>query len=405
MWLYLPTSSPSVPATAASTLALDWLAHFLEPSVTWKGKLLSRKSWLRVLKTAPSTRLLFGRTLPRLMASRGVASWISSVAATRASRLVARASGSGRKTHATSGRTSPASLKKCSPNGVSSKTSMHIYESARMKSLKNWNVWVTELRRDSLARRKSAHRIGACDYSPWPTARQEDAESCGNHPGAMDSLTGSAKQWKTPHGLSGHDKSGKVAGGGGEFAKQAMSWQTPATDSFRSRGGDRVDEPGLDQQARQWRTPDAPTTGGVRTRQKSRGKGHQVVLAEQASNWPTPEHHIGAHDLATAVDEWPTPQNRDHRSCITGDIAKKNSRPLSEAVGHFPPALTTLIPGRNSSLWIPRLNPRFVELLMGLIPGWTASEPLATESFHWWWRMHTALLDRLSKSKPLVKAA
>ena len=32
-------------------------------------------------------------------------------------------------------------------------------------------------------------------------------------------------------------------------------WQTPATDSFRSRGGQRKDEMGLDQQARLWNTP------------------------------------------------------------------------------------------------------------------------------------------------------
>jgi hypothetical protein len=32
----------------------------------------------------------------------------------------------------------------------------------------------------------------------WPTPRAEDSESCGNHPGAMDSLTGATRLWGTP---------------------------------------------------------------------------------------------------------------------------------------------------------------------------------------------------------------
>src|SRR5271166_6485360 len=31
--------------------------------------------------------------------------------------------------------------------------------------------------------------------SLWPTARSEDSESCGNHPGATDSLTGATRNW------------------------------------------------------------------------------------------------------------------------------------------------------------------------------------------------------------------
>jgi hypothetical protein len=34
--------------------------------------------------------------------------------------------------------------------------------------------------------------------SGWPTPRSEDSESGGNHPGAVDSLTGAVKMWPTP---------------------------------------------------------------------------------------------------------------------------------------------------------------------------------------------------------------
>jgi len=44
--------------------------------------------------------------------------------------------------------------------------------------------------------------------------------------------------------------------GGIDLEGAAELWQTPAVDSFRSRGGDRKDEMGLDQQARiAWVTP------------------------------------------------------------------------------------------------------------------------------------------------------
>jgi hypothetical protein len=43
-----------------------------------------------------------------------------------------------------------------------------------------------------------------------------------------------AKQWHTPHGMTGVDATGKQ-GAGGEFAKQATQWPTPtANDDNKS---------------------------------------------------------------------------------------------------------------------------------------------------------------------------
>jgi hypothetical protein len=152
----------------------------------------------------------------------------------------------------------------------------------------------------------------------WPTPRGEDAECCGNHPDANDSLTGATSKWHTPrandaekrgdidmndarngiagqsilwstphaHNAQGTPGSGTTERGGRhrDLAREAMDhtqnpdrggqacrmteggglrkledqaefWQTPGTDSFRSRGGERKDEMGLDQQARTWGTP------------------------------------------------------------------------------------------------------------------------------------------------------
>ena len=195
----------------------------------------------------------------------------------------------------------------------------------------------------------------------WPTARQEDGESCGNHPNSEgDSLTGmtrlwrtpaapgsggprnrkesteqghqftiaeQAEHWHTPHGISNRDHTGKIGGcGGGEFAKQANQWQTPAADSFRSRGGDRVDEMGLDQQARMFPTP---ASRDYRTPNKeSYQKRSQTTKGEQLQNFV-------AHSLPD-----PIPPSGPQSSETTPGLPR-------------------------------RLNPRFVEWLMGFPIGWT----------------------------------
>jgi hypothetical protein len=109
------------------------------------------------------------------------------------------------------------------------------------------------------ALRTSGPAISGSGCSLWPTALQENGESCGNHPGAVDSLTGAAKLWNTPRAITGGAETaerkqelGRTESGGGDLQAQTQLWQTPATDSFRSRGGDRKDEMGLDQQARMY---------------------------------------------------------------------------------------------------------------------------------------------------------
>jgi hypothetical protein len=212
----------------------------------------------------------------------------------------------------------------------------------------------------------------------WPTPRAEDGESCGNHPNSeSDSLTGVTKAWNTPktargnytrdHGdpemerpsLQGQAEMwatpkvvqggpetgqrkkelGRDESGGGDLQAQVLQmWQIPAADSFRSRLGDRVDEMGLDQQAR----------------------------------------------------FWPSPQSRDFRSGETqSDYG--NSRPLNEAVLDSPslPDPSTQNSGNESLNSLPilrrRLNPAFVAWLMGLPWWWTNPGPISSARLETEW--------------------
>ena len=206
--------------------------------------------------------------------------------------------------------------------------------------------------------------------SHWPTPRSEDSESAGNHPGARDSLTGVMREW-----------------------------QTPGTDSFRSRGGERKDEMGLDQQARSlaWATPsahDAKGANGPAHQEKERP--HEGQLANQVAwgvSLPAP-----ATAMPGLESSPPAPTSR------LPNLDGMSSRVRSEVevlFRHSTRARTVVLGGwRNKKQWRERggplttaksraftrpafrrqLNPKFTEFLMGWTPGWTSLAPLASAS-------------------------
>jgi len=168
--------------------------------------------------------------------------------------------------------------------------------------------WATPNAHDSTDARGKGFELTDHHYSPHDLVAQTDT-------------------WNTPHGMSNRDRMGKLAGcGGGEFGNQVSNWQTPGTDSFRSRGGDRTDEMGLDQQARFFPTPasrDYRTPNATSYQERS-----QTAKGEQLQNFV-------AHSLPV------------------------------------PPAQTGPESSESAPTLRRRLNPRFVEWLMGFPIGWT----------------------------------
>jgi hypothetical protein len=164
----------------------------------------------------------------------------------------------------------------------------------------------------------------------WPTIRAEDSESRGQHPGQTDSLNATAKLWSSP--IAGDSKArgqspeAKAKGFQDTLGDQAKLWQTPIAPAGggSGRGGNRIGEPMLDGQARQR----------------------------------------------------PTPMQEDSESAGS---AKLNMRTLAKESRSFLPAPATSNrggessqPGRTSRR---RLNPAFVEWLMGWPPNWTVAGP------------------------------
>jgi len=175
------------------------------------------------------------------------------------------------------------------------------------------------------------------------------------------------RMWPTPRASANENRQTKptpsqAAGQHGmNLATTAALWPTPQTDSFRSRGGDRKHEKGLDGMARDWPTPMAndgckPSAGNRRTA-----------------------------DLTHASRMWMTPTARDHKD---GATTLANT-PVNGLLGRQ--VLQTPMAGSDTSDARRTLNPLFVEALMGWPIGWTGFGSVATAWSPWLRRMRSEL--------------
>lgn len=259
----------------------------------------------------------------------------------------------------------------------SEKTSRGTLLDNSQPSSRFWSDWATALRSEYSARPKPGTQWAGSGCSSWPTPRiarggytrdngdptkqrptleglaevwrwptpttAPDAPNANsNQKQGFTSLGEAAEQttdaWMTPNVPNGGRRTagfatmrGRTAYHAGrkvqlDLEEQTRRWQTPATDSFRSRGGDRKDEMGLDRQARTWSTPRA-SDGEKGSINQSFGAGG-VPLASQAAHWRTPQagdskrgktskrgttasrgyqDQAGRHSLATEVSNWPGP--------------------------------------------------------------------------------------------------
>tara|TARA_Y100000310_G_scaffold186390_1_gene186545 strand:+ start:2173 stop:2559 length:387 start_codon:yes stop_codon:yes gene_type:complete len=96
--------------------------------------------------------------------------------------------------------------------------------------------------------------------------------------------------------------------------------------------------------------------------------------------------------IATRSGLWPTPSARQRTGQASDKTMAKNSRPLDEIASHSGlQAQPTSTDGHECSSKCRRLNPRFVEWLMGWPYGWSNLASSETELSHWQQRMHYAL--------------
>lgn len=356
MWLYLPTSCHSARVEVDSTSESSALFEALAQSSTWKTKSLLPQSWSRTWKRNAFLPRLFGQTYEPSTAARGVASWISSLGATRASRSATPGSASALPTPGTCGLRCGASWPKSSPSGASSRMSALICDSDSTKSPETFKAWATELRRSCLQRKKSARLMAASGSSSWPTARAsynenrttQNAPSHGVTHGKT--LAGEAAAWTTPQA---HDAHGGSADRLGRYGTKA--------------GGRNLADDVMVQ--RNWQTPnaaaEAPNLGS------NIKNGPKSLLAQAMATTESPRATPTSRDWKDGAN----PSSAVGTNSLLGRQAPRMMQAGDESspfdLISLPPSVTESPPevGKRSDVRR-RLNPRFVEWLMGWPEGW-----------------------------------
>ena len=427
MWIVLPPSTPSasVPGSEGSTLALSLpQAERLAQSVTLSGKHTRPRFWLAAWKKKPWLRLLSGATCEPSTADHGAASWIASLAATRASRSVSPVADVDSMILATFGRRSLSSLRKSSPASCSSRTSLAISLWDSPTSDESLKAWGIELRRDSLRRRKSARRTSGSGCSSlesengWATPQTPNGGRIGtrNEPGRQGkerhlenqaaagdwytpntddcagknkgrNLGASVEGWPTPNAAD-HKTSPDYPhkGGNPTLPMAACHWQTPANPAFSSRrqvGADQR-EALLPGQAEHRQTP--RTARGGYTRDNGNPERERPTLEGQAE-WATPRSagSAGSAGVDYQPGRKPRVNGRPITTTLTDQIKSPSFRPDPETLPAGSDCSSTAQTSR------PRLNPAFVEWLMGWPEGWTDFGRAETAWSLWRQRMRLSL--------------
>ena len=399
-WMFIP--SPSCPSAWDwgdwSGLS-SWLAFHRGLSLGWKGKPTPPLSWRRAWNREGWTRHLSGMTLPSSTADRGVASWMSSLRATRASRTLSQGRDGGQAMSAGSGMTSGAWFAKWSPASSGWRTCQGTFLGRSDEYSETWpragglRNGTAFLRRPSVPLTSA---IGSSSLLPTPTAQASGGSGSAGYStesGRAEGVTLTDAIVRgflpTPTAADGHRASDTYARGN-HTLMGALREILPTPMTANRKLHDAALLP----------TPTASLGG--------KGSG-------ESSN------RDGGPSLLSALGILPTPTSRDWKSGKSSEATRsRNARPLNEVVlptptaktygnnrggaagrtGPARPSLETLarhmLPtprssgssnaGGSSSAKVAKargtfisgyLSPYFVEWMMAIPVGWTELVPTA----------------------------
>lgn len=313
MWI-LPTNHPKYSAYAAACVASkEESSELLANSMLllmWKSKPLSSKTLPRLWNRVYWIPRLFGRILKPSHQQHFTTNYTASLADIPASPLALPESKKEVPTLDTFGRIYSELSKQQTLFGASSKMLPDTYNWDLTKFTEAWQIWVTQLRQESLQRRKLAHHT------------KENASL--------------SSQWQTP--ISTLYKNGKSSHGYGQNLNEQVTnnWPTPDTQNSRDGKHLRSEFTGNKHSLSlhhavyleniNWPTP--------RTNENFQGHENLKNMEEAESSWKGQGR--GA-TLSTAIQMWPTPMSLD----FGGSTMEDHSPKLSEVAKMYPtPAAT-----------------------------------------------------------------
>ena len=376
----------SVRDTEALNLGLEESSQLCAQSLFVRSKPSPLRTWLAKWKRDSWTQHLYGRILNP---SRGKAfeiEWTSSLEVTHASHSPQQESEQERMTQDTCGLGSQTEFGFCDQESVSLRTSRDTSRWDSPVSSATWKSWVTRCRGEYSLRVKSAHPTNASACLSWPTTAARDWKGCGNAVTRRDGkhrldtleavVIHGKDAWQTPttnmdmvrseEGIKKRKEFrasiGRKSipdGNLGEQMQRVIKHGHPAPENHSTHGSRQ----GL---SGDWRTPGASDgEGGVmEMREGCAGKyklrDHVVAVQKQ---WSTPSTMLGSMYVEHNADKrnspslatqaaWATPR------CSMAQDKQEDSgkHRLGEQAQH------------NTT---GKLNPRWVETLMGLPIGWT----------------------------------
>ena len=337
--------------TEALSLDLNEQSQVCAQSLFVRSKPSPSAIWLRKWKRDSWTQHLSGRILKPSLGQRFATEWTSSLGATHASPSVQPANAGAKTTQGTCGPTSQTAFDFSDLGSASLRTSKDISAWGCPTSSKTWQEWVIEQRGAYSQRLNAAHRTSASGSSSWPSpvaseVRQGFQDRSRGMKGSQESLTTVViKSWPTPNcmdvitpnrDLTQMESKGHWGKNMNTGKLSEMVNYGPPVPASSSTDGSR---PGL------WQTATVSTGA-----HKQKDGSMTDKLDQQVKSWATPSAFDGQRPIETQ-QEW---EARNAR--------KKEQNPN---LGQLHKPLTVQMTGGG------KLNPRWVETLMGLPVGWT----------------------------------
>lgn len=362
MWI-LPKSLTCrfAPGTEALTSDCGDASRACGQSLMLRSKPSRASSFLRGWKAGNLMRLRSGLISSPSRGESFADWWTSSLADTRASHSQLLASDSEAKTRDTCGRLSQAAFDFFNLESASLKTSRATLPKGCITSCLTWEDWVIEQRGEFSARLNAARLISGSGSLSWPTATARDFRDTGDLSSSDYRADGKLRKDVLPRAVDldrrGHYGSTKI-----------HQWPTPQTsDQNQAASPDRV--------GHRLQLRDVETGFGRPAPASSNTDG------SRQESWPTPSAMDGQRPSETP-QQWET---RNAAKKAANPNLGQLHRPLTVAVQWGTPRASIkgghyeFDRGRHnieeqagaSTLGGGKLNPRWVETLMGLPVGWT----------------------------------
>jgi len=348
MWILTKQlhTSAYVPDTKESGLDLEAFCQTCEKSLTWRGKDSLSRTWLQRWKRESWMQHLSSRTLRPSHTESFVDAWTSSLEDSRANPSVLLESVKLLKTPDTSSPTSQtesesANLELCFSKTWQESSLLRLETEIPFSNMssEHWKDWVIEQRQEYSRRKKSARLIRESESTSlaWPTASVSDPEG-GSQADRVEWTESGAKLRKKdkPHMTYGAKPRDAVE-------NHEKNWATPQT--FDSNNLVRTPE-----KLAQTRAEKNAGCMNLREQVHYPDMDHS---RKAAKNWPT---------VTVGEEKYRIKGNSQASKCLSAMAVRGE-------LGH--PDQANLNTNGKSQELQGKLNPSWVEHLMGLPTGWT----------------------------------